>query len=427
MKARPDATFVWNELQRRDAAELHSVPRESVVVTGAQLFDPWFDREPSTTPEEFAAKVGLEATRYVLYVGSSPNIAPPEREIPFVRRWLEALRATGDSPGALVRPHPYNVESWADEDLTGLGAVVAPRTPPTMPMSEADDALYFDSIHHASAVVGINTSAMVEALHPAPAGADDPGRRVRGDPGGNAPLPGAAGRCGRCAAESPAPSTSTSASSARRWTTRAPPRPGPRPSCSRSCGRGGSTARRRRSSPTRSRRRRVDRRLPFRLRRNRRAAMTILLVIKNTANLRTLAPVVRLLAERGHEVAYRLPGRQVAGVAGADDGARRRQPSDHRRRASVHPPVGLERPGGAAPPDDRLPALPRAGLPRLAEAACSGRVGGSSGRSTAGERGRGRFRAARRRHGASCRGSSAASTLRRGLWRSCRTSAPTCC
>ena len=138
--------------------------RESVVVTGAQLFDPWFDREPSTTPEEFAAKVGLEETRYVVYVGSSPNIAPPEREIPFVRRWLEALRAAGDSPAALIRPHPYNVESWADEDLTGLGAVVAPRTPPTMPMSGEDDALYFDSIHHASAVVGINTSAMVEAF-----------------------------------------------------------------------------------------------------------------------------------------------------------------------------------------------------------------------------------------------------------------------
>ena len=30
--------------------------------------------------------------------------------------------------------------------------------------------------------------------------------------------------------------------------------------------------------------------------------MNILLVIKNTANLRTLAPVVRELAERGHEV-----------------------------------------------------------------------------------------------------------------------------
>jgi hypothetical protein len=164
VKARPDATLVWNDLQRRDAAELHSVPRESIVVTGAQLFDPWFDREPSTTPEDFAAQVGLGSTRYVVYVGSSPNIAPPEREIPFVRRWLEALRAGGDPPSVLIRPHPYNVQSWAGEDLSALGAVVSPRTPPTMPMTGTDDALYFDSIHHAAAVVGINTSAMVESF-----------------------------------------------------------------------------------------------------------------------------------------------------------------------------------------------------------------------------------------------------------------------
>ena len=194
-----------------------------------------------------------------------------------------------------------------------------------------------------------------------------------------------------------------------------------------SCGRRGSTARRRRSSPTRSRRPR-ERRLPFRLRRyGRRAAMNILLVIKNTANLRTLAPVVRLLAERGHEV--RIACRDVKSPESqrADGRARRRQPANHRRRAPVHPPVRLERPGRAAPADDRLSALPRAGLPRLAEAARPGRVGGSSRRSTAGERGQARFRAPRRRRGASCRGWSGASTRRRGRWRSCATSGPTCC
>jgi hypothetical protein len=31
-------------------------------------------------------------------------------------------------------------------------------------MTEADEALYFDSIHHAAVVVGINTSAMVESF-----------------------------------------------------------------------------------------------------------------------------------------------------------------------------------------------------------------------------------------------------------------------
>jgi hypothetical protein len=164
VKARPGSTLVWNDLQRRDAASLHSLPRESVIVTGAQLFDPWFDRVPGSTAEEFAARLGLPGERYVVYVGSSPNIAPPEREIPFVRRWLEALRADDGGLGVLIRPHPYSVRAWADEDVAGLGAVVAPRRPPSMPMSGNDDALYFDSIHHAAAVVGINTSAMVESF-----------------------------------------------------------------------------------------------------------------------------------------------------------------------------------------------------------------------------------------------------------------------
>ncbi|HZO61956.1 MAG TPA: hypothetical protein VFB35_03145, partial [Gaiellaceae bacterium] len=58
VKALPDATFVWNELQRRDAVELHGVPEESVVVTGAQPFDRWFDRRPAADRGAFCAAVG---------------------------------------------------------------------------------------------------------------------------------------------------------------------------------------------------------------------------------------------------------------------------------------------------------------------------------------------------------------------------------
>ena len=169
VKALPDRLFVWNEIQRRDAAEFHFVPPERVVVTGAQLFDGWFERRPTTTREEFLDHVGLAgAPRYVVYVGSSPNIAPTELEVPFVRRWIEALRSSGEplltELGVLVRPHPYTVERWAEVDLGDVDAAVAPRHPPAMPMNELDEALYFDSIHFSEAVVGINTTAMVEAF-----------------------------------------------------------------------------------------------------------------------------------------------------------------------------------------------------------------------------------------------------------------------
>ena len=168
VKAVPDRLFVWNELQRDDATTLHFVPRGRVVVTGAQLFDTWFERRPTCSRKEFLERVGLAVDRYVLYVGSSPNIAPPELELPFVRRWIGALRSNGDEQlaqlGVLVRPHPYSVEPWAAAGPIDSRTVVAPQVRPELPMNEQDEALYFHSLQFSDAVVGINTTAMVEAF-----------------------------------------------------------------------------------------------------------------------------------------------------------------------------------------------------------------------------------------------------------------------
>ena len=168
VKAQPDRTFVWNPLQVREARELHGLPPEGVVATGAQLFDPWFERGPSSTRQEFLADVGLDAAaEYVLYVGSSRNVALAEKEIRFVQRWLKGLRSSPDprlrALGVLVRPHPGNLTDWAGAKLDDEGVAVAPRTRPSLPMTSEDEALYYDSIHFAAAVVGVNTSALVES------------------------------------------------------------------------------------------------------------------------------------------------------------------------------------------------------------------------------------------------------------------------
>jgi FkbM family methyltransferase len=169
IKTPPDRVFVWNEIQRHDAAELHFIPADRVAVTGAQVFDGWFERAPSSSREDFLARMSLDrAHNYVLYVGSSPNISPAAIEIPFVRHWITRIRESGDPIlqrlGVLVRPHPYNVEDWAGVDLADDAAAIAPRRQPGLPMTEDDEALYYDSIHFASAVVGINTTAMVESF-----------------------------------------------------------------------------------------------------------------------------------------------------------------------------------------------------------------------------------------------------------------------
>jgi hypothetical protein len=164
IRVQPDLVSVWNDEQRREAIEFHGTPPESIVVTGAQPFDRWFERRP-TDREAFCRKVGLDPERpFVLFVGSTASISSPGAELNFVRRWIETLRREPglERVGVLVRPHPYNAAHWADvrfEDLAD--AVVYPRK--ANPVNESDRQDYFDSMYHSEAVVGVNTTAMIES------------------------------------------------------------------------------------------------------------------------------------------------------------------------------------------------------------------------------------------------------------------------
>lgn len=165
IRVRPDRVLVWNETQKREAVELHGLPPEMVVVTGAQCFDQWFDRQPSLDRDAFCRRAGLpDARPYALYVCSSLfKGSPPEPA--FVRQWIRALRQHADvrlrELPIVVRPHPQRLPEWEGVDLA--------REFPGMhlfgsnPLAAAARADYFDSLYHAAAVVGLNTSALIEA------------------------------------------------------------------------------------------------------------------------------------------------------------------------------------------------------------------------------------------------------------------------
>ncbi len=159
----PDRVFVWNPTQRGEAIELHGVPADRIVVTGAQCFDQWFDRQPSRDRETFCRHVGLPSSPpFVLWVCSALFAGSPV-ETQFVRRWIRALRESASlrlkSVPILVRPHPSRLAEWEGVDLSGLNAVLWGDNP-VDPRSRAD---YFDTLYHCGAVVGINTSAFIEA------------------------------------------------------------------------------------------------------------------------------------------------------------------------------------------------------------------------------------------------------------------------
>jgi hypothetical protein len=168
LKFVPQRVFVWNEIQRREAIELHAMPASRVVTTGAQLFDQWFERRPSSTRGEFMRRIGLDATQpYVLFVGSSRFVAGKlTHEIRFVTRWIETLRTSDDARlrrlGIAIRPHPTG-RRWHEVDLGRFENVVVWPRRSARPVTADEQAGFFDSLTHSAAVVGINTTAMIEA------------------------------------------------------------------------------------------------------------------------------------------------------------------------------------------------------------------------------------------------------------------------
>jgi hypothetical protein len=164
LRATPDVVTVWNETQKQEAIELHQVPPDRVVVTGAQCYDQWFGRRPSRTREVFCEQIGLDGSKpFILYVCSS-LFKHTANEARFVEKWIQQVRSSADpvlrEAGLLIRPHPRRLEEWAQVDLTEFKNVTLFGSHPVDPATKDD---YFDSLHYASAVVGLNTSAFLEA------------------------------------------------------------------------------------------------------------------------------------------------------------------------------------------------------------------------------------------------------------------------
>lgn len=162
IRAVPDAVTVWNETQKREAVALHGIPEHRIAVTGAQCFDHWFGRQPSRSRESFYDHVGLPESRpFVLYVCSA-LFQGSQVEAAFVLRWVEQIRQAPElrDLGVLIRPHPSRRTEWERVELENLEGVALWGANPIDQETQAD---YFDSLHYSTAVIGLNTSAFLEA------------------------------------------------------------------------------------------------------------------------------------------------------------------------------------------------------------------------------------------------------------------------
>jgi hypothetical protein len=81
-----------------------------------------------------------------------------------VLKWAAALRSSSDpvlrDAAILVRPHPSRKREWDEVEWRTVPNLALWGDNPIDSESRAD---YFDSLHYSAAVVGLNTSAFIEA------------------------------------------------------------------------------------------------------------------------------------------------------------------------------------------------------------------------------------------------------------------------
>jgi hypothetical protein len=155
----PDRVFVWNDIQEREAIDYHAVPADRIVVTGAPRFDAFIAMSPKKSRETFCARYGLQPDRPILtYLCSSEFVAGGE--VAFVRAWIDEIRKEPSLAecNVLIRPHPRALDEWITLDTSGWPQVGVARSK----LLNADQLLY-DTLFHSAAVVGLNTSAQLEA------------------------------------------------------------------------------------------------------------------------------------------------------------------------------------------------------------------------------------------------------------------------
>ncbi len=162
----PDRLWVWNHAQVREAEELHGIPRGRTDTTGAPRYDRWFGMKPSCSREDFAARAGLKPEKpFVAYLFSSTFIAPDETSlVKDLVRELRELAGDRELPvQLLVRPHLHHLSEWENVDLGG-GAAVWPRPGDLEHVDlEQMNQDFYDTLFHCRGVLGVNTSAFLEA------------------------------------------------------------------------------------------------------------------------------------------------------------------------------------------------------------------------------------------------------------------------
>lgn len=160
----PDWLWVWNEVLKKEAVGALDFPAEKIVIVGAAQFDSWFARlnkPPSKNRRDFCRTYKLDAGRPIIaYLGSAGVFG---NETGFFEEIYAALKKEPALAKVqfIIRPHPKNSKSFADFKRAAVAVVPEAGQLAT---SQSAMQLFYDTLYHAAAVIGIGTSGFIDAL-----------------------------------------------------------------------------------------------------------------------------------------------------------------------------------------------------------------------------------------------------------------------
>lgn len=158
---KPDWLFVWNTNLVEEAVEIHDIIRDRIFISGAPVYDPWFELSPSQDRNAFCKRAGIDPAKpFILYLCSSKGIT--EQEDQLIKGILDQMAGMEsiNRPSIVIRPHPFTPLEISDLENEWIKVFPNGGQRPDM-----DDArqLYYDSLYFCDLVVGINTTGFLEA------------------------------------------------------------------------------------------------------------------------------------------------------------------------------------------------------------------------------------------------------------------------
>lgn len=168
-----DHVAVWNKAMAQEATRLHKIAQHKIWITGAPPFDHWFNRVVSRDKKTFCSYLGLDPAKAIIVYLCSSNSIAGENELDIINNWKKAINESDFKKlveaNILIRPHPMAIASWQNllptnkRTIGNLDRATIWPLNVKHPTSEQGRADLFDTLYHADAIVGLNTSTMIEA------------------------------------------------------------------------------------------------------------------------------------------------------------------------------------------------------------------------------------------------------------------------